>query len=173
MGQSPRLDGTLGGVHRFGRRSKVLVVEGTIRTTETSAPPDIVFGVAADLEAYPEWADGVVEVVVLERDDAGRPTLAAFVLDGFIKRISYELEYEYDSPHTISWKAVPGVDIKAMEGYYEFSPTDGGGTAIAYALRVAPNFAVPGFLRRQAEKQIVQAALRGLRLRAEEQQDAE
>ncbi len=144
-------------------------MEGTIRSTETSAPPEVVFGVASDLETYPEWATGVVEVVVLDRDDADRPLRAAFVVDGFIKRISYQLEYEYDLPHAISWKAVPGDDIKEMEGSYEFRPTDGGGTAIAYALRVTPNFAVPGFLRRQAEKQIVGAALRGLRLRAEEQ----
>ena len=148
-------------------------MEGTIRSTETSAPPGVVFEVACDLEMYPEWATGVVEVEVLERDDEGRPARAAFLVDGFIKRISYELEYEYDPPHTISWKAVPGEDIKDMEGSYDFHPTDGGGTAIAYALRVAPNFSVPGFLRRQAEKQIVQAALRGLRLRAEEQAAAE
>lgn len=144
-------------------------MEGTIRSTETSAPPEVVFAVASDLETYPQWATGVVEVDVLARDEAGRPTRAAFVVDGFIKRISYELEYEYDIPHTISWKAVPGDDIKEMAGFYDFRPTDGGGTAIAYALRVAPNFSVPGFLRRQAEKQIVQAALRGLRHRAEEQ----
>ena len=144
-------------------------MEGTIRSTETSAPPDVVFGVASDLETYPEWATGVVEVTILERDADGRAARAAFVIDGFIKRISYELEYEYDVPNNISWVAVPGDDIKDMEGSYQFHPTPDGGTAIAYALRVAPNFTVPGFLRRQAEKQIVQAALRGLRLRAEEQ----
>lgn len=149
--------------------TKIRCMEGTIRSTEASAPPDVVFAVACDLETYPEWATGVVEVEVLERDEAGRPSRAVFVVDGFVKRISYELEYEYDLPHIISWKAVPGDDIREMEGSYEFRPTDGGGTAIAYALRVAPNFSVPGFLRRQAEKQIVQAALRGLRLRAEEQ----
>ena len=95
------------------------------------------------------------------------------MVDGFIKQISYELEYTYDLPYTISWKAVPGTDIKEMEGSYEFRPMEGGGTAIAYALRVAPNFSVPGFLRRQAEKQIVQAALRGLQLRTEEQAAAD
>ena len=35
------------------------------------------------------------------------------------------------------------------------------------ALRVDPAFVVPGFLRRQAEKQIVSNALRGLKKRAE------
>jgi len=143
-------------------------VEGTIRSSETSAPPEVVFEVAADLAAYPEWATGVVEVTVDEVDDNGRAALASFVVDGFVKRITYQLRYEYEAPNLMSWTAVPGEDIKEMEGSYEFRPADGGGTTIVYALRVAPNFAVPGFLRRQAEKQIVQAALRGLRRRAEE-----
>jgi hypothetical protein len=34
---------------------------------------------------------------------------------------------------------------------------------------VEPNFKVPGFLRRQAEKQIVTTALRGLRKRVTEE----
>jgi hypothetical protein len=41
-----------------------------------------------------------------------------------------------------------------------------GATEVVYALSVEPNFTVPGFLRRQAEKQIVTTALRGLRKRA-------
>lgn len=123
---------------------------------------------AVDLDAYPEWATGVSSVEVLETDEAGRPARAAFVVDGFIKRIEYQLEYEYDEPHLMSWRAIPGEDIKDMEGSYEFRASESGGTAIVYALRVAPNFSVPGFLRRQAEKQIVQAALRGLRRQAEE-----
>lgn len=143
-------------------------MEGTIKSTETSAPPEVVFAVAVDLEVYPEWATGVADVEVLERDEQDRPARATFTVDGFIKRITYELEYSYDEPHLIQWTAVPGPDISEMEGSYEFRALDDGGTSIAYALRVAPNFAVPGFLRRQAERQIVQAALRGLRRRAEE-----
>lgn len=143
-------------------------MEGTVRTSEASAPPETVFAVASDLAAYPTWATGVAAVEILEVDDSGRARRARFEVDGFIKRISYELVYEYDHPHRIAWRAVPGDDIKDMEGYYEFRPREGG-TEIVYALRVEPAFVVPGFLRRQAEKQIVQAALRGLRKRAEEQ----
>ena len=146
-------------------------MEGTLRTSEASASPEEVFAVAADLAAYPEWATGVAAVEILERDEAGRPRRARFEVDGFIKRISYELVYEYDAPHRISWTAIPGPDIKEMEGYYEFNPREGG-TEIVYALRVEPSFVVPGFLRRQAEKQIVQAALRGLCRRAEERAGA-
>lgn len=143
-------------------------MEGTVRTSGTSASPEVVFAAAADLAAYPDWATGVSVVEILESDENGRARRARFEVDGFIKRISYELVYEYDAPHRISWNAVPGEDIKSMEGYYEFRDRDDGGTDIVYSLRVEPAFVVPGFLRRQAEKQIVQAALRGLRRRAED-----
>ena len=145
-------------------------MEGTIKSTETSASAETVFGVASDLTAYPDWAQGVSSVEILEETEDGRAARASFEVEGFIKKISYELEYEYDAPHKISWRAVPGSDIKEMEGYYEFKPLDDGGTEIVYALRVAPAFVVPGFLRRQAERQIVGSALRGLKKVAEERE---
>ena len=143
-------------------------MEGTIRSSETSASPETVFDVAADLAAYPEWVDGVSTVEILERDEDGLAVAARFEVAGFVKRIEYTLRYEYDRPRRIAWTAVPGEDIAAMQGYYEFRPNDRGGTEILYALQVAPAFTVPGFLRRQAEKQIVTSALRGLRRRAED-----
>jgi uncharacterized membrane protein len=143
-------------------------VEGTIRSTETTAAPEVVFSVAADLGGYPSWATGVNEVEVLEEDEQGRARRARFEIEGFIKRIRYELEYEYDPPHRITWRAIPGTDIRDMEGSYTFKPLEGGGTEIVYALRVEPAFTVPGFLRRQAEKQIVGSALRELKRHAEQ-----
>jgi ribosome-associated toxin RatA of RatAB toxin-antitoxin module len=147
--------------------ASVATMEGTVRTSGASAEPEAVFAVAAALESYPEWADGVTNVEVLERDEDGLARRARFEVDGFIKQITYELDYEYDPPHEIRWRAVPGPDIRDMEGYYRFSAREGGGTDIVYALRVEPAFTVPGFLRRQAERQIVQAAIRGLCRRAE------
>ncbi len=143
------------------------VAEGTIRSTESTASPAEVFAVAVDLQRYPEWAAGVNSVEVLETDDRGRPARARFEIDGFVKRIAYELRYAYDEPHRMEWWAVPGADIREMHGSYEFRQVEGGGTEIVYALLVEPAFTVPGFLRRQAEKQIVSSALRGLRRRAE------
>ncbi|NQV05995.1 SRPBCC family protein [bacterium] len=143
------------------------MAEGTVRSTVTRASAETVFGVAADLEAYPEWATGVNSVEVLDRDAEGRASRARFEVEGFIKRITYELEYEYDPPQRIAWTAVPGDDIREMEGSYEFSEEDGDAIEILYALRVETAFSVPGFLRRQAEKQIVTSALRELKRRAE------
>ena len=55
-----------------------MTVEGTVRTSEASAPPEVVFGVAADVASYPDWATGVAAVEVLERDEMGRARLARF-----------------------------------------------------------------------------------------------
>lgn len=140
---------------------------GTIRTSETSADPETVFAVAADIASYPEWISGMTKVEVLGETEDGLPQRARFEVEGFIKKISYELEYTYDPPHLIEWRAVPGPDIQAMEGSYRFAPSGPGCTQIVYTLTVEPAFSIPGFLLRQAEKQIVSSALRGLRRRAE------
>lgn len=144
-----------------------MAMEGTVQSIEVSAEPQHVFESALDLQAYPEWAQGVKQVDILEEDEYGRPVRVAFVADAMIKEISYTLVYSYDMDNGFSWSAEPGPDIKAMEGSYEFNELDDGGTQVVYALKVDPAFTVPGFLRRQAEKQIVSSALRGLKKRSE------
>ncbi len=145
-------------------------MEGTVRTIETSAAPDTVYAVAADIERYPEWASGVKEVEIVEHDDDGRPHRARMVVEAMVKRISYVLVYDWESETAFEWQAEPSTDIKLLEGRYEFNALDGGGTEIVYALRVEPTFTMPGFLRKQAERQIVGAALRDLRAQAEERE---
>jgi uncharacterized membrane protein len=144
-----------------------MTMEGTVQSIEVSAPAQLVYEVALDLDAYPDWATGVKSVDILEEDDYGRPMLVDFVAEAMIKEISYRLQYDYGLENGFSWTAVPGSDIKAMEGSYEFKELDDGNTEVLYALRVDPAFTVPGFLRKQAEKQIVSSALRGLKKRAE------
>jgi uncharacterized membrane protein len=144
------------------------MAEGTVQTIQVDAPAEVVFDVAAHVENFPEWATGVRETEVLEANEDGTPARARLVVDGMIRTITYVLNYTYDGIARIEWVAEPGDDIAEMEGRYEFYDLDGGGTEVVYALRVEPNFKVPGLLRRQAEKQIVGTALRGLRDRAEE-----
>ena len=143
------------------------MAEGTVQTIHTTAPPDVVFGIAMDLDQYPEWASGVRAVDVTETDDEGRPRQARFTIDGMIRKISVDLVYEYEEPSEMTWTAIPGDDIEIMDGKYEFFELEDGTTEIVYALRVETRFSIPGFLRRQAEKQIVGTALRGLKARAE------
>ena len=144
-----------------------MVMEGTVQSIEVSAAPRDVFEVALDLEAYPEWIRAVKRVDILEVDRRGRPLRADFVADVLIKEISYTLIYSHSLANGFSWIAEPCPDIRAMEGSYEFNELNSENTEVLYALRVDPGFEIPGFLRRQGEKQLVSAALRGLKERAE------
>jgi ribosome-associated toxin RatA of RatAB toxin-antitoxin module len=141
------------------------VAEGTVQSIEVDAEPAACFAVAADVAAYPDWATGVRSTEVLATDSEGRPARASFVIDGMVKEIAYTLTYTYDEPHSMSWTAEPGPDLKALDGSYTFNDLGDGRTQIVYALRADPAFTIPGFLRRQVEKQIVGTALRGLRER--------
>ncbi len=143
------------------------MAESTVQTIEIAASPEDCFVVAADLASYPQWATGVREVQVLETDGDGRAVQASFVVDGMVKEISYTLRYSYDFPNAMEWTAIPGDDITEMTGSYHFKDVGEGRTEVVYALRAQPAFTIPGFLRRQVEKQIVTTALRGLRKRVE------
>lgn len=142
------------------------MAEGTFSTLEIDATPEDLYDVAADVAAYPEWASGVKEVEVLDLDGEGRVDRARFVLEGFVKEIEYVLKYSHDRPNVLSWVAEESDDLKMLEGSYQFGAAeDGAATEVVYSLSVEPNFIIPGFIKRQAEKQIVTTALRGLRKR--------
>ncbi len=141
------------------------MAEGTFQTLEIDATAEALYDVAADIASYPEWATGVREVEVLGTTPDGRVDRARFVVEGFVKEIEYVLRYTHDRPNKLSWVAEPeSKDVKSLEGSYTFNTVDSA-TEVVYALSVEPNFTIPGFLRRQAEKQIVTTALRGLRKR--------
>ncbi len=138
--------------------------EATIQTIEIDAEPRECFEVAADLESYPRWASQVREVVILERDESSRPVRATLRIDAMVRQVEATFAYVYDPPFMMSWTAEPGPDISELHGSYRFQPVEGA-TSVVYMLRVVPSFDIPGFLRRQAEKQLVGTALRGLRER--------
>ena len=144
------------------------MAEGTVQSIEIPASPEFIFEVLADLESYPQWITAMREVEILERDEDDRPHRAQFLVDAMIKEIAYELNYVHEPPLRMSWTAVPGDDIRQMVGSYDLTELEGGGTDVVYSLMVEPEFKVPGFLRRQAEKQLIGTALRGLKKRVDE-----
>ncbi len=143
------------------------MTDGTFQTLEIDAAPDALYAVVADVANYPDWATGVKEVEVLETGPDGEVLKARFVLDGFVKEIEYVLAYTHDRPNSLSWSSIESEDVKVLEGSYTFQAGDDG-TEVVYALTVETVFTIPGFIRRQAERQIVTTALRGLRKRVAE-----
>jgi ribosome-associated toxin RatA of RatAB toxin-antitoxin module len=133
---------------------------------DVSATTQEIFDVATDLDSYPEWNENIQEVEVRARDDEGRPLEVWMKVDAKLKVVQYTLGYDYENaPDSFSWHLLEG-DIKLMEGSYSFEEFDDV-TEVAYEMRVDPGFPIPGFLKRQAEKQIARSALEDLKKRVE------
>jgi ribosome-associated toxin RatA of RatAB toxin-antitoxin module len=142
------------------------VTEAIRDVIDIAAPPEDVFSVASDFSSYSDWNANIARVEVLERDDAGRGTKVWMEVDAKLKMLTYTLAYYYtEAPRSFSWTLVDG-DVEELEGSYEFEGR-GGVTKVAYEMRVDPGFPIPGFLRRQAERQIARAALEDLKRRVE------
>jgi ribosome-associated toxin RatA of RatAB toxin-antitoxin module len=135
------------------------------RITIQSSPAQIL-QVIADLQAYPQWSDGIASVEILETQN-DRPTLARFVLDAGIIKDTYELAYTWNEQTSVSWTLVSATVLTVMDGSYQLSVVDEGVTDVTYALSVDIKMPMLGMLKRKAEQTIVETALKGLKVRVE------
>jgi ribosome-associated toxin RatA of RatAB toxin-antitoxin module len=135
-------------------------------TSTISAGVETVFEIIIDLEAYPDWVEGMLEAEVLEEDEDGRPRRARFRIDARIAEISYTLEYSYDDPN-LSWTLVEGEMLNQLDGAYELTDLGEDGTKVRYSLEADVDMPVPGFLKKRAAKHILDQGLSGLKQRAE------
>lgn len=135
-------------------------------TSTIEASVETVFEIIIDLEAYPDWVEGMLETEVLEEDGDGRPRRARFRIDARIAEISYTLEYSYDDPN-LSWTLVEGEMVNQLDGAYELTDLGDEGTKVRYSLEADVDMPVPGFLKKRAAKHILDQGLSGLKQRAE------
>lgn len=143
--------------------------QATERTT-IAASPRRCYEVALDFESYPEWALDVKEVVVLDRDGAGRATRVAFRAAAMGHSAHYVLRYEYSQvPMRMSWQLEQADIMNRLDGTYEFDPVEGDpeATSVTYHLAVELSVPLPGFVKRRAESKIVATALEELKARCE------
>lgn len=137
-------------------------------TTTIRANRDQIMAVILDLEAYPQWADGMKHVEVTERDAEGRPVLARFVVDARVAEIDYVLRYDHGG-EDLTWKLEEGEVVRQLDGRYHIIENDDGPSRVEYALEVDVTLPVPGFLKKRAAKVILDTGLRGLRQQVERQ----
>ena len=81
---------------------------------------------------------------------------------------AYTLAYHYapdDGGFSWTTKEATGV-VKDVQGSYVLQP-DGQRTNVTYELALELTISLPGFLKRQAEKQVISMALEGLKQRVE------
>jgi ribosome-associated toxin RatA of RatAB toxin-antitoxin module len=144
------------------------MAEQTEGSIDIEASPAQVMAVIADIEAYPQWTDGLTSVEVLSvYEDDGRPAEARFSLEAGPIQDVYDLEYDWDADQAVSWHLLTGQMLTAMDGTYELTPTGAEGTTVTYRLTVDVKMPMIGMLKRKAEKRIVDTALKGLKKRVE------
>ena len=142
------------------------MAEQTTSSIVIAASPAEVMAVIADFPAYPEWAQGMKKVEVVERGAVGRADTVHFELEAAPIKDSYTLAYDWQGDAAVRWNLVEGKMLKAMQGAYELRPS-GSGTEVTYRLAVDLSIPMIGMLRRKAEKVIIDTALKGLKKRVE------
>jgi len=134
---------------------------------EVHATPAEVMAVVADFDAYPDWVPNLEQVEVLARDRRGRGTRVAFRLGTPWGEQAYTLAYRYQPRDAgMSWTYVEGT-LEDLAGSYALEPAGDGATRVTYRLEVALGVPIPGFLLRQAARQVVRSALGDLKRRVE------
>jgi ribosome-associated toxin RatA of RatAB toxin-antitoxin module len=144
------------------------MAEQTQASIEIDASLPATMAVIADLESYPEWINVLTSVEVnsvYEGDDL--PAEATFTLDAGVIKDVYDLEYDWEGDQKVSWHLLRGGILSAMDGSYELQPTASGGTEVTYRLTVDVNLPMIGMVKRNAEKMIIDTALKGLKKRVE------
>ena len=101
------------------------------------APLDEVWAVLQDVLAAPEWQGGLEEVIALERDADGRPTLVDTESDIKVRRVRSRDRICYDAPTRLSWTQEEG-DLKSIEAVWELEDLGNGRTRVSYRLDADP-----------------------------------
>lgn len=143
------------------------MADATTSSIDIAAAPEQVMAVIADFAAYPEWADQVKSVEIVEPGSGDRPRRVRFTMDAGPIKDSYTLDYTWAGDgRSVSWTLVKGQMQRAQDGSYALAEGKGT-TTVTYSLAVDLNIPMIGMLRRKAEKVIIDTALKGLKRRVE------
>lgn len=132
-----------------------------------AAPADTVWSIITDIDAYPEWVDGMQAAEVLTTDDAGWPQTARFRVDAKVAEVSYVLRYRYDGDD-VHWRLEEGEMLSQLDGSYVLTREEADLTHVVYELVVDVDLPLPSFLKKRAAKQIMDTGLKTLKVRAED-----
>ncbi len=107
------------------------------------APPAKCYETIIDFDTYLDWSPRMDSVRVVDRYPDGRARKVEFVLDIFIKKARYILEYKYDDANlTLSWTYVEG-DVDDAVGEFKFEDFGNGQTYAQYRLDIKIGFYIP------------------------------
>ncbi len=116
------------------------------------------------VDTYPQWVEGIRDVVVIARDETQRPTQARFTIETPIAPITYTLAYAYPDDTSITWTLVEGQMLSQLDGRYMLD-SNGNETTLHATFEIAVDMPLPSMLIRQAGQSIVDRAVAGLERR--------
>lgn len=136
-----------------------------------AAPPDRVYGLAKDVERFPDFLPNVQQVTVLERDGARVVSSWVGLVPEFRRTLKWVEEDEWDdAARACRFRSLSG-DWDRYEGVWTFSP-EGDGTRVVLDIRYDYNVPLIGPLIKQLLRKLVQRnaeeTLAGLRRQAAE-----
>ena len=150
-------------------REEPAVAEKTEGSITIKASAEDVMAIIEDYENYPKWND-LKSVKVMKKDSKGRGSEVEMQLKApVIGEVRYVLKYSYKANNGgVSWttKEIEG-GLKDIKGEYKLDELAEDETKVTYSMSIELKAKVPGFLRRQGEKAIVDGALKGLKKRVE------
>lgn len=134
-----------------------------------AATPAQVAEVICAFARYPEWADAMKRVEVLQEYEDGYASQVRFFIDAGVLADEYTLAYEYaEDISRIEWRLVaPSKMQKSQQGSYDISDNGDGTVTVLYTLEVELSIGMLGMFKRKAEKMIMDTALRELKRRVE------
>jgi carbon monoxide dehydrogenase subunit G len=145
------------------------MAEQTSGEIEIKATPDEVLEVILDFDAYPTWANGVKKCEVTKKDSKGRPSEVYMEVGSMGFGSKQTLKYSYKAKNTgLSWASTKAEGaVKSIAGAYGLEETDDG-TRVSYSTTMELAMPLPGMIKRQAERMIIDTALKGLKKQVEE-----
>ena len=142
------------------------MAEQTEGSNEIDAMPADVMAVLGDFEAYPDWA-GIKKAEIKKKDSKGRASEVYMEVSQMGMQAKYTLAYKYKPKDAgLSWTTKEASGVKDITGEYDLEG-DGDRTKVTYRMSVELATPLPGFVKRQIEKMIVNTALGGLKKRVE------
>ena len=145
------------------------MADTSTQSIQVHAPLDRVAAVISDFARYPEWADAMKRVDILEEYEDGYAARVRFAIDAGVFTDEYTLDYAYaDDLSRIEWHLVePSKTQKSQRGSYDLVDNRDGTTTVTYMLEVELSIGMLGMFRRKAEKMIMDTALKELKRRVE------
>ena len=145
------------------------MADTSTQSIQVHAPLDQVAAVISDFPRYPEWADAMKLVEVIEEYEDGYAAQVRFVIDAGPLADDYTLDYAYaEDLSRIEWHLVrPSKMQRTLNGSYDLADNGDGSTTVTYMLEVELTIGMLGMIRRKAEKMIMDTALKELKRRVE------